>query len=126
MSLRAVAEFILHLEHFRNVDLIQQGLYFMKFQIFHESPDKIYYANPYHHESKDTDPGSNEKPKTTFHRLSDPYIAEDANSFCTKIFYVRYAEELIVLRDIVRFRTELDVQPEYLNTEFFLKTELYY
>lgn len=55
MSLRAIVEFILHLEHFRNVDLIQQGLYFLKLQIFNEDQDKIYYANPYHAESKDTD-----------------------------------------------------------------------
>lgn len=50
----------------------------------------------------------------------------DSNSFFTKTFYVRYAEELVVLRDIVRFRTEIDVRPDYLNTEFFLKAELYY
>ena len=30
MSLRAITEFILHLEHFRNIDLIQQGIYFLK------------------------------------------------------------------------------------------------
>ena len=43
MSLRAITEFILHLEHFRNVDLIQQGLYFMKFQVFNEKEDKIFW-----------------------------------------------------------------------------------
>lgn len=30
MSLRGIVEFMVHLEHFRNVDLIQQGVYFMK------------------------------------------------------------------------------------------------
>ena len=79
MSLRAIVEFMLHLEHFRNVDLIQQGLYFMKFQIFHEDQDKIYYANPYHHETKDTDSG--DSGKVTFHRLNEPFIADDQNSF---------------------------------------------
>jgi hypothetical protein len=44
----------------------------------------------------------------------------------TKIYFVRYAEELISIRDFVKFRTEVDVQPGYLNTEFFLKCELYY
>jgi hypothetical protein len=123
MSLRAFVEFILHLEHFRNVDLIQQGLYFIKFQIFNEDADRIYYANPYHHDSKDTD---NERGKVTFHKLNDPAIAEESNSFYTKTFYVRYAEELVVLRDIVKFRSEIDVKPDYLNTEFFLKAELFY
>ena len=62
----------------------------------------------------------------TFHRLSDPFIADDTNSFYTKTFYVRYAEELVVMRDIIKFRTEIDVKPDYLNTEFFLKAELFY
>jgi len=44
----------------------------------------------------------------------------------TKIFFVRYAEEQISIRDFVKFRTEIDVSPSYLQTEFFLKCELYY
>ena len=32
----------------------------------------------------------------------------------------------MVLRDIVKFRTEIDVKPGYLETEFFIKAELYY
>ena len=121
MSLRAVSEFILHLEHFRNVDLIQQGLYFMKFQIFNEREDKIYYANPYHHDTKDTtgltSSANNHKSaieddqssKVSFHRLIEPYIVEETNSFYTKTFFIRYAEELVVFRDIVKFRTEVDI-----------------
>jgi hypothetical protein len=51
---------------------------------------------------------------------------DETNSFYTKTFFIRYAEELVVLRDIIKFRTEVDVKPDYLNTEFFLKVELYY
>ena len=116
MSLRAVTEFILHLEHFRNVDLIQQGLYFMKFQIFNEKEDKIYYANPYHHDTKDTEvvnnanrDGDDSTGKVSYHRLIEPYIVEETNSFYTKTFFIRYAEELVVIRDIVKFRTEIDI-----------------
>ena len=140
MSLRAVSEFILHLEHFRNVDLIQQGVYFIKFQIFNEEKDKIYYANPYHYESRDTEVqansmsklqakitgGNEEAEKVSFHRLIEPYIVDETNSFYTKTFFIRYAEELVVLRDIVKFRTEIDVKEDYLNTEFYLKAELFY
>jgi hypothetical protein len=32
----------------------------------------------------------------------------------------------VVLRDIIKFRSEVDVEEGYLETEFFLKTELYY
>lgn len=51
---------------------------------------------------------------------------EETNSFYTKTFFIRYAEELVVLRDIVKFRTEIDIEPGYLETEFFLKAELFY
>ncbi len=115
---------MLHLEHFRNIDLIQQGVYFLKLQIFHEDQDKIYYANPYHHESRD--PDMLDKKKTSFHRLIEPYIQEESNSFNSKTFFIRYAEVLVVLRDVIKFRTEIDVKEDYLNTEFFLKAELYY
>ena len=62
----------------------------------------------------------------SFHRLVEPYIDDSTNSFITKTFFIRYAEELVVLRDVVKFRTEVSVRPDYLNTEFFIKTELYY
>jgi len=62
----------------------------------------------------------------SFHRLIDPYIVDETNSFYTKTFFIRYAEELVVLRDIIKFRTEIDVKEDYLNTEFFLKAELFY
>jgi hypothetical protein len=128
MSLRAISEFIIHLEHFRNVDLIQQGIYFLKIQLFNEDSEKIYYANPYHHECKDTDLINQTKRKSgvSFHRLIEPYIDNETNSFFTKVYFIRYAEELVVLRDIIKFRTEIDVKPGYEDTEFFLKVELFY
>ena len=104
----------------------------MKFQIFNEKDDKIYYANAYHHDTKDTEVvnqaqnSSDGEPKVSYHRLIEPYIVEETNSFYTKTFFIRYAEELVVLRDIVKFRTEVDIQPGYLETEFFLKAELFY
>ena len=87
----------------------------------------MYFANPYHHESRDTEVLSKRtKEKVSFHRLIEPYVENESNSFVTKTFFIRYAEELVVLRDIIKFRTEVEVKPGYLETEFFLKAELYY
>ena len=105
----------------------------MKVELYNEKFDRVYHAQPYHHETKDTDAINREKilaaggeEKVTFHRLMEPYIVDSENTFFTKTFFVRYAEELIVLRDIIKFRSEIDVAPGYLETEFFLKVELYY
>jgi len=51
MSFRAITEFMLHIEHFRNIDLYQQGMYFIKYQIFHLNNNDRFYAHPYHHEN---------------------------------------------------------------------------
>ena len=125
MSYRAIVEFMLHLEHFRNIDLIQQGVYFIKFQIFNDDKDKIYYANPYQI-TQCSD--SSRRKDVTNHSLNDAYIVEETNSFFTKTFFIRYSEEVVMLRDVAKFRTEIDLnqEGEYLDTEFFLKAELYY
>lgn len=144
MTYRARTEFILHLEHFRNVDLFQQGIYFIKFQIYNEDAEKIYYANPYHHESRSD---SDDSGKASFHRLIEPQIFDNAAAFVTKTFFIRYAEETVNFRHVIKFRTEVDCKQfhkegltdskvlanahrhtnnPFLSTEFFLKVELYY
>lgn len=41
MSFRGIAEFVLHVDHFRNVDLLQQGLYYLRFQVYNEDIEKV-------------------------------------------------------------------------------------
>lgn len=64
--------------------------------------------------------------KASFHRLQESSTCDDTASYLTKVFFVRYAEEQIAIRDFVKFRTEVDVMKDYLSTQFFLKCELYY
>lgn len=44
MSLKATIEFFLHLESFRNIDLFSQGLYFLKFKIYHEINNEVIFT----------------------------------------------------------------------------------
>ena len=37
MSLKAIIEFLVHLESFRNIDLFQQGLYHIRVNIYQET-----------------------------------------------------------------------------------------
>lgn len=62
----------------------------------------------------------------SFHRLQESYSCDDTASYVTKVFFVRYAEEQIVIRDFIKMRTEVDVTRGYLGTEFFLRVELHY
>jgi hypothetical protein len=58
------------------------------------------------------------------HHLIPAQILDEESTFCTKSFLIRYCEEEVEINDIGHFRTEIDVSPEYLNTEFFLEYEL--
>ncbi len=53
-------------------------------------------------------------------------IEDDQQYFLTKAFLIRYCEEEVELHDVVLFRAEIDVEPDYLNTEFFLECELFF
>ena len=50
----------------------------------------------------------------------------DQDCFVSKTFLIRYCEEEVEINDIVLFRAELDVVPEYLSSEFIIETELWF
>ena len=53
-------------------------------------------------------------------------IVDDQSSFISRSFLIRYCEEEVEINDIGLFRAEIDVEPEYLNTSFFLEVELFF
>jgi len=44
----------------------------------------------------------------------------------SKAFLIRYCEEEVEVNDIVLFRAELDAEPDYLLTDFFLEVDLFF
>ena len=42
MSLKAIAEFVVHVEGFRNIDLFHQGLYHLRITLYHERNDQVF------------------------------------------------------------------------------------
>lgn len=61
-----------------------------------------------------------------FHGLMPAQIMDENSSFLSKAFLIRYCEEEVEVNDIVQFRAELEVEPDYLNTEFFLEIDLFF
>ena len=41
MSFKALVEFVIHTESFRNIDLCNQGLYRLKFTIYQDLKEKV-------------------------------------------------------------------------------------
>jgi hypothetical protein len=71
-----------------------------------------------------TNPGSTNN--YDHHNLMASRILDDEQAFCSKVFLIRYCEEEVEINDVVLFRAELEVQPEYLNSDFFLEVELHF
>jgi len=53
-------------------------------------------------------------------------IVDDECAFCSKTFLIRYCEEEVEINDIVLFRAEIDVEPDYLNVDFYFEIELHF
>lgn len=142
MALRSVIEIVLHVESFRNIDLFYQGLYFLKFNIYMENNDQVYfffllnsffkkkiYVHPYClTESFKTiletsqNKGSMKFGDNQFYKQAT--IVDNTSSFLTKAFFIRFCEEEIDLNDFCHFRIEFEVKPKYENINLFMEVDL--
>lgn len=53
-------------------------------------------------------------------------IVDDQACFLSKAFLIRYCEEEVEVNDVVLFRAELDVEPDYLHRDFYLEIDLFF
>lgn len=53
-------------------------------------------------------------------------LDQESAAFQSKAFLIRYCEEEVEINDVVLFRAELTVQPEYLSSEFTAVFDLYF
>ena len=60
------------------------------------------------------------------HNLVASKIVDEEHAFCSKTFLIRYCEEEVEINDIILFRAELDVDEDYLNTDFYFEVELHF
>jgi hypothetical protein len=60
------------------------------------------------------------------HNITQPQILEDLSGFNSRSFLIRYCEEEVEIHDIGLFRAEIEVEPDYLNTTFYMELELFF
>ncbi len=46
------------------------------------------------------------------HNIREAFVNDIENSIVTKVFFIRYSDETIILHDMATFRTELEVKYE--------------
>lgn len=128
MSLNYILDVCLHLETFRNVDLHQQGVYFLKFKIYLDdaadgsghgrtcaapiSVDGFNFGQVSSCNKEDRE-ACDKRKKTRAHRhnvLPATVLCDDSgNEFHSRHFVLVYSEEEIELNDICVFRIEFPV-----------------
>lgn len=106
MIVRSVNEIVVHLESFRNIDLVYQGIYTMKICVFEQLPNgRRIYAHPYEFTESYTQPIDS-------NFVCTPRIDHLASCFYSKSFHVRFYEEDIDVNDICSFRIEFEISEQ--------------
>lgn len=120
-SYNVVVSVVVHFETYRNVDLLHQGLYFLRARLHTEKrcspalPLDI-YSVPNTKRPK--------KNKFDFHDVAPAY--SDDLTFSTRTFAVRYCEEEVELNDACEFRIEFPVTPQYFLENCIMEVQLYF
>jgi hypothetical protein len=125
MSTKSLNELIIHFHTFRNVDLLNQGLYQIRSRIYYtDNKSTKYFAIPYHFvESRDADnPYLTEENTIRPHNIITNYINDTGKEYITKTFLIRYSDEEVDIDEFCYFRIELPKTDVLFHIEF----ELYF
>ena len=124
MSFRAVVETVLHLQSFKNLELYEQGLYFLRFRLYYEVGGSRYYAHPY--DVRTVHVGRQIADSNDYSPLEPARAVERENAFYSRQFLIVYIDEEVPMNDFCTFRSEIEIAPRYLDTQFFLDVQLYW
>jgi hypothetical protein len=127
MSLRAIIDLTLQIDSFRNIGMYNQGVYYLEYSIYYMIGDIKYYANPYSMNPIIPRVEEDEiSKKKDFHSLTENEIAGSPPTYRTKVFYIRYKDELVIMDEICQFRAEMDteIEHDFSSAEYFLEANL--
>eukprot|EP00696_Hemimastix_kukwesjijk_P019532 gnl/Hemi2/8789_TR3047_c0_g2_i1.p1 gnl/Hemi2/8789_TR3047_c0_g2~~gnl/Hemi2/8789_TR3047_c0_g2_i1.p1 ORF type:complete len:501 (+),score=121.25 gnl/Hemi2/8789_TR3047_c0_g2_i1:103-1605(+) len=100
MPLYASIDLLVTLWAFRNIDLVQQGLYHIRIRL-QSKIGKVHVIPVSHYNIL---PGGTPNDGYLQANISDDF------TFCSRTFYIRYEEESVNLGDVCQFRIELDAE----------------
>ena len=100
MSLNYLYELMIHFHTYKNIELLNQGVYQIKARIYAMINNKKYYAIPYFYtESKDLENLYNNDEHTNKHPvIASNGIMDNNYEYMTKSFFIKYADEEIELK----------------------------
>ncbi len=109
MSLNYIFEILVHFHTYKNIELLNQGIYKIQLKIFTTLNNKKYYAIPYFYTNSkalenldQTDEKSNKNPF-----IISSEISENNYEYNTKSYFIKYADEEVELDEFCYFRIEI-------------------
>jgi hypothetical protein len=125
MTLNAINEFMIHFHIFRNVDLINQGLYQIRFRLYYIDKGVKHYGVPYFFtDARDSDSNIlTEENAIRPHNIITSYIHENGRDYISKTFLIRYSDEEVDIDEFCHFRLETGLKNELT---FYFEYELYF
>eukprot|EP00697_Spironema_sp_BW2_P008840 gnl/Spiro4/23563_TR11642_c0_g1_i1.p1 gnl/Spiro4/23563_TR11642_c0_g1~~gnl/Spiro4/23563_TR11642_c0_g1_i1.p1 ORF type:complete len:670 (-),score=217.60 gnl/Spiro4/23563_TR11642_c0_g1_i1:54-2063(-) len=112
MPVFAIIDFAIGLWNFRNIDLVQQGLYHLRCRLQTKQGHMVVIPTSH----------SNVLPTGIPSEYLPANIADDY-SFHSRTFYIRYEEESVQVGDVCQFQLELDAERE-LHDSVLMELEL--
>lgn len=122
-------EFLIHFHTFRNVDLINQGLYQIRAKIYCTENNKKLFALPnFHTDSKETESIlQTDEQSIKPHNIISSYIVETNFEYVTKTFLIRYSDEEVEIDEFCYFRIEIPYSKQIKNDLMYnIEFELFF
>jgi len=108
----ALISVILHFESYRNIDIMYQGVYYLRATLISE--DKTSKAIPMDVYSKESQSNC----------IFPSVIDETASN--SKMFVIKYCDEETELNDFCEFQLEIPAERDFLDVNYELEVELYF
>ena len=109
-------DILINIDSFRNIDLFYQGLYYIQFQVYQEISNQKVHSCPY-------DFQTSSDATVPMHSLSPPQILENFSSYCTKVFLIKYSDEIVQIRETGIFRLEASL---YSHPDLLIEASLFF
>jgi hypothetical protein len=129
MTVNILKEFLLHFNCFRNVDMINQGLYQIKSKIYYtDKNSNHFYALPYcFSDSKENENNlQTDEQIIKPHNIISNHISDNNFEYITKTFLLRYSDEEIDLDEFCYFRFEVPQEKVSGEITYYIELELFF
>jgi hypothetical protein len=126
MSLNVLKEFMIHFHSFRNIDLLNQGLYQIRTRISYTDKSTKLSAVPYYYmDSKENESSFLSEENTKYNIISN-HIGENNIDYVTKTFAIRYSDEEVDIDEFCNYRIEIPFEKHRSELTFTAEISLYF